>query len=601
LLSVANARGADSIDKDYHFDDSVSAGQQVTIVGEFLDEGIRTIQLKPLTKGASIRAGEQAKRAEDKKSLSFTLPADLPDGRYMVEIYLGGVPTPVGELRVPRSADAKVNVETVEPVNRYPDDQNRYGFLIAGTNFASTIENNHVEINKQPLELPICSKTSGLPCLRWRSGAETRALIVDGYVPPGFGDPLAVSLRVGNGTNVSEQLPVTFSKLREWQLKALAGLVFSLLLLIVYLLVRTGIKLGKIDSRFASLRAFVLDRETNSYSLSKFQLILFTLVAVFGYIYIFVCHLAVQWRFELPSIPEGLPSMMAVSLGTTVVATGVAASIGAKGAGPDSPSFADFISSGGVVLPERFQFFLWTIVSSVGLLVLVLVSDPVTIKELPKLPDGLLALIGLSSAGYLGGKLLRGPGPSIKSIDVAKVVIPGVGGNPDVTILEATLSGDNLSIDATFQLDDEHIPKDQTKVVDSTPTGQNPKLCSMLKVRLENVAVAYFEKPHIFRIVNTDSQGADIKYGATVEPLSAIPAGAGPIQVKVTGANFKDPSSAVWTDAARTVTQIPTANIKKNSETELEITLTPGATTGPATLAIKSPGELTTTVDVTVA
>jgi hypothetical protein len=59
-------------------------------------------------------------------------------------------------------------------------------------------------------------------------------------------------------------------------------------------------------------------------------------------------------------------------------------------------------------------------------------------------------------------------------------------------------------------------------------------------------------------------------------------------------------SGAVWTDAAGNVSEIPAANIKKNSETELEITLTPGATRGPAALTIKSPGNLSTTSDVTV-
>ena len=40
----------------------------------------------------------------------------------------------------------------------------------------------------------------------------------------------------------------------------------------------------------------LLDKETNSYSLSKFQLFLFTAVFVFGYIYLFLCRWLVQWN-----------------------------------------------------------------------------------------------------------------------------------------------------------------------------------------------------------------------------------------------------------------------------------------------------------------
>jgi len=356
---------------------------------------------------------------------------------------------------------------------------------------------------------------------------------------------------------------------------------------VLFVLVQTRAK--RRGDKFWSLRGFLIDQDTNSYSLSKFQLTLFTLVTIFGYIYVFVCDLFVQWKFVLPPVPENLPTMLGLSVGTSVVAAGIGARIGGKGAGPESPSAADFISSGGVVLPERFQFFLWTIVSSAGVLALILASDPATVTELPKLPDGLIYLMGLSSAGYLGGKLVRGPGPSVRSIEVTRKATDKHGVGP---VLEFMLTGDNLHADASFQLDDEHIPVAQVKTEPKTPeAGGNPKLCSALSVVITKVASHYFDGTHTLTIINPDSQAAVVRYGATIESVTAEVEG-NTIRFTVTGANFRDPSSAGWIDAAGKVQDLKAEAVTKKSEVQLEVTtsntLVPDPTIGK--LCIISPG-----------
>jgi hypothetical protein len=45
-------------------------------------------------------------------------------------------------------------------------------------------------------------------------------------------------------------------------------------------------------------------------------------------------------------------------------------------------------------------------------------ENPATIQTLPGVPDSLMALMGLSSAGYLGAKLARKPGPNILEISI---------------------------------------------------------------------------------------------------------------------------------------------------------------------------------------
>jgi hypothetical protein len=65
---------------------------------------------------------------------------------------------------------------------------------------------------------------------------------------------------------------------------------------------------------------------------------------------------------------------------------------------------------------QHFKFFVWTIVGVFTFLFLVVFSDPANITDLPKIPDEFLALKGISSFGYLGGKLARKPGPIIDEI-----------------------------------------------------------------------------------------------------------------------------------------------------------------------------------------
>jgi hypothetical protein len=60
-----------------------------------------------------------------------------------------------------------------------------------------------------------------------------------------------------------------------------------------------------------------------------------------------------------------------------------------------------------MVTGDRFQFFVWTLVGFLGFLLLVLLADPSTLKELPDVPQGFIYLMGISAAGYLDGKVVR--------------------------------------------------------------------------------------------------------------------------------------------------------------------------------------------------
>jgi hypothetical protein len=68
------------------------------------------------------------------------------------------------------------------------------------------------------------------------------------------------------------------------------------------------------------------------------------------------------------------------------------------------------VTRGGAIAPDRVQMLVWTFVGVFVFLVGVLVQDPASIKELPLLPNWLMALMGLNSLGYLGGKFVANPG-----------------------------------------------------------------------------------------------------------------------------------------------------------------------------------------------
>ena len=85
--------------------------------------------------------------------------------------------------------------------------------------------------------------------------------------------------------------------------------------------------------------------------------------------------------------------------------------VGPKGAGDVQPGWSDLLTVGGVVVPERVQFVVWTIVGVFTFLAMTLFADPWIAQELPGVPERFLLLMGVSSAGYLGGSA---NGPQIR-------------------------------------------------------------------------------------------------------------------------------------------------------------------------------------------
>jgi hypothetical protein len=413
----------------------------------------------------------------------------------------------------------------------------------------------------------------------------------------------SVSL-VHNGAE-SQAQPIFFVDVNRTTPRNAALAVTAALVVLVYLLLSTGEeKAASANKKSVFLMALFLDDETQTYSLSKCQFYAWTLTAVAGYVFLAVAKTVIQGSAAFPDIPAGLPGILLASAGTSVLATGITSSRGTKGAGQVHPTLADFVTSGGVVAPERLQFVVWTIVGIFTFLIIVFKSDPLTVQDLPSIPNGFMELMGISSAGYLAGKLARKPGPVIKVLSVANVT--PTGGNlvaqfaPSgavqvrLPVLSMILKGENLDPKAVVKVDGQTLRGDMYWIKSDSGDSQTG-FCIELTVTL-NDAGRYIEGSHTLTIVNGDGQAADIQFPIDPMTIDAVdvppspPAAVNPPQdVTVTGKNFVTGTAATWQDQGGTTTP-GVVNVTVTSATSLTLSRPPGATRGSGfTLVLTSP------------
>ena len=464
------------------------------------------------------------------------------------------------------------------------------------------------------LALPKCGKEStdppqnGESCFQQEKRASDDGQIEfslkGGRVQKEFSGKQSVSL-VHSGAESSAQevnfVDASRSTPRNYALGITAALV-----ILIYLLLSAGHKVlqPKSGREAFLLTALVLDEETQTYSLSKCQFYARTLAAILGYVFFAVARSVVQGNATFPDIPGGLPAILLFSAGTSVVATGITSSKGSKGAGQVHPTLADFLTNGGVVAPERLQFVVWTVVGIFTFLTIVFKSDPLTLSDLPNIPSGFLQLMGISSAGYLAGKLVRKPGPVVKILSVANVTPVGVNlpnqylpeGGTAVRppVLTLNLKGENLDPKANIRVDGQPLRGDMFWIKGGTPDPKSG-FCSELNVSL-NDAAAYVEGTHTLTVVNNDAQAADVIFPIDAMTIDSVqvPAGAPAPQpdVVVIGKNFVTGTTAEWRDDTGGV--VPNFNaVSFQSATSLAVDRPPGAQPGSSfTITLISPVQL---------
>jgi hypothetical protein len=329
-------------------------------------------------------------------------------------------------------------------------------------------------------------------------------------------------------------------------------------------------------------------------------------------------------------VPQNVAGLLGLSGGTAIAAVGLTAARGSKGAGLQYPTGADLISNGGVVVGERFQFFVWTIVACSGFVMLLISEDPAKVSGFPQIPDGLLYVMGVSAAGYLGGKATRKPGPIIQSIAVdpkPKVdpITPTGPDTPDKPVFPMLIvQGQNLASDGRFFVDGKELPiMPESQKAEGTPKellkvtpqegAADPKFATQLKIIIACKDVEVTKGDHRFRIVNRDGQFADIAFSdqqprimsvfprGTTPPdpqTKKLPAGNETMSVVLRGENLPRGSEVAWqAPGATEPTDVTIAD--QNDDTELEVSLVPGEI-GTGILTITTPLGFVTNASVAV-
>jgi hypothetical protein len=262
------------------------------------------------------------------------------------------------------------------------------------------------------------------------------------------------------------------------------------------------------------IAALLYDDSTQTYSLSKAQFYWWLVIIAFAYAFLFVGRGVTAGKWEFPPL-NGLLGTMAISTLTVLGAIITSNVRGQKGSGAVHPAPSDLIMHGGVIAPERVQQLLWTVLAGLALLWIVF-STYTSEATLPDIPQELLLLMGLSSAAYVGGKIVRSPGPIIRQVDVDPKSKPEA--------VELLVSGDNLDKDATVALDGGLLPRTNIKVEPAAPPAGQPaaamtsgqdiaqasqQLVSKLRLVTTISAAAWNDSRHSIVLVNSDGQRSE--------------------------------------------------------------------------------------------
>jgi hypothetical protein len=177
---------------------------------------------------------------------------------------------------------------------------------------------------------------------------------------------------------------------------ALVAVIF--LLLIQEYLIRKANENRQAGDKLTMLDLIVTS-EDNCYSLSRFQIYIWTVWVVIAFVAI------AFYSCSFPAIPNNLAILMGINGLTTVLSTSISNQKKTI-IRQSSPSFYRdiFLDQKGTLDLPRTQMFIWTIVILVTYIYIFLHHYYSGNPSLPDVDSGLLILMGVSNGAYLGVK-----------------------------------------------------------------------------------------------------------------------------------------------------------------------------------------------------
>ena len=525
LFCVSPSLGQDTFNLDT---DTVSRGTTLIVTSDSpIDPPVTTENIFLMLNGKQATSANAI--SKDLKSIEFVVPEKTELNSYSPRIDIhsekNGQPasqmkksTPImikGDLSkklkiVSEAGELSPKIDSVSKIVVFPE-KDTYSFDVIGSGFSETREDNKLIISKikktdktfaKGKEVDVCwedEKDCDSSSIKGRV-LNSRQIKFSNIPKLDYNGDIALQIRVGE-TESTPLYPLILSPVDRGFPSLLTLGIFVGLVGIIVFFVKKGSHPTDIDgTTYNFWSALLIDQKTNTYSLTRLQFYLWTGVAIFSYLYLMLSRSLVQGQLEFIDIPEGLPGIVLISATTTVVSEGITTTKGSKGGGNIKPEPSNLITTGGLIAPERFQFLIWTILGVLAYLFVVLWQSPEQIKDLPQIPPGFLQLMGISSAGYLGGKLARKPGPFINSIHASI---------DNKKSLVLTIQGSNLSSNATFKLNKgEHIPLSSITTTIKTPeeNASDSSLAKVLEIVITNPEKAWYEEGNVLTIYNSDTQ-----------------------------------------------------------------------------------------------
>lgn len=153
------------------------------------------------------------------------------------------------------------------------------------------------------------------------------------------------------------------------------------------------------------LRTLFIDADTGTYSLSKVQAFVWTVVIIGSYFYFAIGRGILVGRAEMPDVNAGLIGLLCISYGGLLASRGISRRKPKNDFAHTPPRWTNLITEGNSVSITRLQLIGFTI-AGIAVYVFYVSGNEVFFRGMPDIPPTLNGLLAVSQGGYLGGKIV---------------------------------------------------------------------------------------------------------------------------------------------------------------------------------------------------